>query len=107
MLVKYSYGFVALPGGFDTLDELFETATLIETGKIADHPIVLLGSAYWQPLVRVLRSGAVTMGTLATADLAHLYVCDIPDEAIAYLTRVCSRHTPRRHTRIAASGSNG
>ena len=49
MLVKYSYAFIALPGGFGTLDEIFETATLIQTGKIRDFPLVLMGIEYWRP----------------------------------------------------------
>ena len=55
MLVKYSYAFVALPGGFGTLDEVFETATLIQTGKIQQFPLVLMGRDYWAPLLAFLR----------------------------------------------------
>ena len=51
MLVKYSYAFIALPGGLGTLDEIFETATLIQTGKIRDFPLVLMGKEYWRPLL--------------------------------------------------------
>ena len=54
MLVKYSYAFVALPGGFGTLDEIFETATLIQTGKIRDFPLVLMGREFWRPLADFL-----------------------------------------------------
>ena len=55
MLLKYSYAFVALPGGFGTLDEIFETLVLIQTGKIRPFPLVLLGTDFWAPLVGVLR----------------------------------------------------
>ena len=55
MLVKYSVAFVVMPGGFGTLDELFEAATLVQTGKIAAFPIVLMGTAYWAPLLGFLR----------------------------------------------------
>src|SRR5262249_11369855 len=55
MLVKYSYAFVALPGGFGTLDEIFETATLVQTGKIKEFPIVLVVGYFWEPLVEFLR----------------------------------------------------
>ena len=51
MLVKYSYAFVAMPGGFGTLDELFETSVLIQTAKIRDFPLVLVGSEFWQPML--------------------------------------------------------
>ena len=67
MLVKYSYAFVALPGGFGTLDEIFETAVLIQTGKIRDFPLVLMGQEFWQPLLdfvemRLVREGVVDPG---------------------------------------------
>ena len=58
MLVKYSYAFIALPGGFGTLDEMFEVAVLIQTGKIKRFPIVLIGRDYWEPLIEFLRAAA-------------------------------------------------
>jgi len=58
MLVKYSYAFVALPGGFGTLDEMFEVATLVQTGKVKEFPIVLLGQEYWRPLTDFVRTGS-------------------------------------------------
>jgi uncharacterized protein (TIGR00730 family) len=91
MLVKYSTGFIALPGGFGTLDELFETATLINTGKIADFPIVLLGAAFWQPVLDALRASTTELGTLSAAALQELYVCDDSASAVDYVTRVSCR----------------
>jgi len=82
MLVKYSYGFIALPGGFGTFDEVFEAATLIQTGKIADFPIVLVGTDFWGPLVGVLRDELVARHTIASGDLEHLFVTDDPLEAV-------------------------
>src|ERR1700693_432854 len=65
MLVKYSYGFVAAPGGFGTLDELFEVATLIQTGKIKDFPVVLLGVEYWSPLLDFLRQSLLANAAIS------------------------------------------
>ena len=64
MLVKYSYAFIALPGGFGTLDEIFETATLIQTDKIKDFPLVLVGKEYWRPLLDFLRDRLVEAKTI-------------------------------------------
>ncbi len=82
MLVKYSYAFVVMPGGFGTLDELFETATLIQTGKVKDFPIVLMGVAYWTPLLAFLRDTMVAGNTVAAADVERLHVTDSPREAV-------------------------
>src|SRR5215467_13517781 len=74
MLVKYSYAFVALPGGFGTLDEIFETATLVQTGKIKEFPIVLVVKEFWQPLVEFLRTRPLAFATIAATDLERLVV---------------------------------
>ncbi|PZC45177.1 MAG: hypothetical protein C1O27_002528 [Chloroflexi bacterium] len=81
MLVKYSFAFVALPGGFGTLDEIFEAATLIQTGKIKDFPIVLMGSSFWGPMLAFMRDTLVREGTIDLADLERLIVTDSPAEA--------------------------
>jgi uncharacterized protein (TIGR00730 family) len=85
MLVKYSYAFIALPGGFGTLDEVFETATLIQTRKIQDFPVVLLGEDYWRPLLGFLRDTLIPAGTIDAADFQHLHVTDDPHEAVDYV----------------------
>ena len=100
MLVKYSLGFVALPGGFGTLDELFEAATLIQTAKIADFPIAMVGRAFWEPVLDVLRAEFVTAGTLTDADVAHLHVCDDPADAVRHITGTCGRALPAPVTRF-------
>ncbi len=76
MLVKYSYAFVALPGGFGTMDEVFETLTLVQTGKIHDFPVVLVGEEYWSPLLAFLRDRLLARGAIAEADLELLFVSD-------------------------------
>jgi len=87
MLVKYSYASVTLPGGFGTLDEIFETATLIQTGKIANFPHVLMGRDYWQPLLDFLEQRMVREGTIDDADIERLLVKDDPEEAIAHIAQ--------------------
>ena len=92
MLVKYSKGFIALPGGFGTLDELFEAATLMQTGKVANFPVVLLGREFWQPLVEVMRRDLTAAGTLTAEEMAHLHLCDDESDAIDYIRTVgCER----------------
>jgi uncharacterized protein (TIGR00730 family) len=78
MLAKYSYAFIAMPGGFGTMDELFEIATLIQTGKIRNYPCILFGTEYWAPLMDFLRERLVAMGTIDPGDLDRLFVTDSP-----------------------------
>ena len=85
MLVKYSYGFVAAPGGFGTLDELFEVATLIQTGKIKNFPVVLLGVQYWSPLIEFLRESPLVNAAIDPKDLDQLLVTDSPSEAVSFI----------------------
>ena len=87
MLVKYSYGFVAAPGGFGTLDELFEVATLIQTGKINDFPVVLLGAGYWSPLLKFLRESLLTNSAIDAQDLDQIFVTDSPSEAVSFIQK--------------------
>jgi uncharacterized protein (TIGR00730 family) len=91
MLVKYSYAFVALPGGFGTLDEIFECATLIQTGKIRDFPLVLMGQEFWKPLVEFMESSLVTEGTIDRADLDRLVFTDSAAAAVELITDAALR----------------
>jgi uncharacterized protein (TIGR00730 family) len=84
LLFKYSYGFVVLPGGFGTLDELTEALTLIQTGKIKQFPVVLMGSEYWQPFTELLKQ-MVTNGTISVTDLDLFLVTDHIPEAMAHI----------------------
>lgn len=88
MLVKYSYAFVAMPGGFGTMDEVFETVTLIQTGKIKHFPVVLFGVDYWRPLVDYLRGTLLAAHTIDPADVARLLVTDSVEEAVAHIRTV-------------------
>ena len=83
MLIKYSTAFIMLPGGFGTLDEMFETLTLIQTKKIRPLPVILMGSDYWGGLLDWLRNQVVARGLIAEADLGLFHVLDDVDEAVA------------------------
>ena len=83
MFVKYSQGFVVLPGGFGTLDELFEALTLAQTGKVTSFPVALLGIDYWSGLIGWLRETALAQGTIKQSDLDMLHVTDDVDDAVA------------------------
>jgi uncharacterized protein (TIGR00730 family) len=82
MLVKYSYAFVAMPGGFGTLDEIFETATLIQTGKIQQFPLVLVGKDFWRPLLDFFQHRLVANATIDPVDAERITVTDSPREAV-------------------------
>jgi uncharacterized protein (TIGR00730 family) len=84
MLVKYSYAFVVAPGGFGTLDEMYEALTLIQTGKIHDFPVVVLGTHYWSGMQKQLKT-MVEEGMIDRRDLDLLLVTDDVDEAVAHI----------------------
>lgn len=86
MLVKYSYAFIVLPGGFGTVDELFEALTLIQTGKVSDFPVVLMGRDFWAPLLAQLDT-MVDSGKIDRSDLGLLLVTDDVHEAETHITR--------------------
>ena len=85
MFVKYSQGFLVMPGGFGTLDELFEALTLVQTRKVTSFPVVLFGTAYWRGLLDWFRSTAVEYGAVAERDLALIELTDDVDDAVALL----------------------
>ncbi len=88
MLVKYSYAFVAMPGGFGTLDEIFETITLIQTHKIKDFPMVLMPSEFWTPILNAFHETLLAHGTIDAADFGLLHVLDSPDEAVQRILQI-------------------
>jgi uncharacterized protein (TIGR00730 family) len=103
LLVKYSYAFVFLPGGAGTLDELFEALTLIQTGKIKNFPIVIMGTDYWRELIGLLDKMA-QLGMISASDLDFIYSTDSVDDAIAHIRRKAIEpfglrlvHRVRRH----------
>ncbi|NKY10685.1 TIGR00730 family Rossman fold protein [Cellulomonas hominis] len=82
MFVKYAEGFVVLPGGFGTFDELFEALTLVQTHKVTEFPIVLVGSDYWTGMLDWLRGPVLERGMIREADLELLRLVDDPEEAV-------------------------
>jgi hypothetical protein len=82
LLEKYSYAFIAMPGGIGTLDELFETSVLIQTGKMKEFPFVLVGTEFWTPLLDYMRGALLQAGTIDESDVERWLVTDSPEEAV-------------------------
>jgi uncharacterized protein (TIGR00730 family) len=87
MFVKYSTAFIIFPGGFGTLDELFEALTLIQTRKIKNFPVVLFGSAYWKGMVGWVRELMLSEGKIGEADINMLNLTDSPEEVVEIVAR--------------------
>ena len=94
---NYAQGFVVLPGGFGTLDELFEALTLVQTRKVTSFPVVLFDSTYWSGLIGWLRETALARGSIAEADFGMFTVTDDPDEAVARMLSNQPMPGPARH----------
>jgi uncharacterized protein (TIGR00730 family) len=94
MFVKYADAFVIMPGGFGTLDELFEALTLIQTGKIRDFPVVLVGTAYWQGMLDWMRAVQLPAGAVSEADLELLKLTDDPQEVCDIIVAYVSKAHP-------------
>ena len=103
MLVKYSSAFVAAPGGFGTLDEFFECLTLIQTEKIKQIPMVLLGADYWAGLLDWMENTQVRLGNINASDMSLFHVCNEPEEAMRYIIDWHEKHPdpPPQHDTIA------
>ncbi len=94
MFVKYADAFVILPGGFGTLDELFEALTLIQTGKIRDFPVVLVGTAYWQGMLDWMRNVQLPAGFVSAGDVELLKLTDDPAEVCEIIRAYVSKAHP-------------
>ncbi|MFP4019861.1 MAG: LOG family protein, partial [Bacteroidales bacterium] len=93
MFVKYAQGFIVLPGGFGTLDELFEAITLIQTEKIGKFPIILVGSKFWNGLVDWLKDVVLKEEhNISDEDLELFYVVDTADEAVEHINSFYSQY---------------
>ena len=93
MFVKYAQAFVILPGGFGTMDELFEALTLVQTHKVNQFPVILMGSDFWAPLIDWMRTALVGRGLVAEADLELFTVTDDVDEAVKIIERAYDERT--------------
>lgn len=92
VFIKYSQGFVVLPGGFGTLDELFEALTLIQTGKIAKFPIILAGKNYWQGIYEWICNTMLEQGNINKEDLELFKVADTADEVVKHINEFYSKY---------------
>ena len=98
MFVKYAQAFVIFPGGYGTMDELFEALTLIQTGKVRNFPVVLFGTEYWSGLMAWMRERLVVEKKISAEDLDLIFVTDSPVDAVAHVVE-CQPKGPRAHTR--------
>jgi uncharacterized protein (TIGR00730 family) len=103
MFVKYACAFVGLPGGFGTLDEIFEALTLKQTEKIHDFPVILFGSAFWEGLVRWLHDAPLSERLISRRDLRLFRVTDDVDEVV----QIIQRHWAQRRRTRGPRGGNG
>ena len=92
VFIKYSQALVVLPGGFGTLDELFEALTLVQTGKITKFPIVLVGSEYWSGLLSWIRDTVLGSGNISPGDEELFTVEDDPDEVVRIIQQAHAQH---------------
>ena len=94
MFIKYAQGFIVLPGGFGTLDELFESLTLIQTQKIHPFPVVLVGKEFWGGMIDWLKGTvAEQYGYISPVDMDLFGIVDTAEEAVKYIISFYSKHT--------------
>lgn len=99
MLAKYSYAFIVMPGGFGTLDEFFEVATLIQTGKMQGFPVILVGKDYWEGLLAFLKDPVYTAGNISFSDLESIKLTDDPVEGLNLITAAVIKKFGVRYTK--------
>ncbi len=87
MFVKYASGYIIMPGGFGTLDEFFESLTLIQTGKIRRFPVVLMGRKFWEGPIRWMENTLIEEGMIAADDMNLFYLTDSPEDAVGYIEK--------------------
>lgn len=97
MLTKYSLAFIVMPGGLGTMDELFEVATLIQTGKLKNFPLILMGRDFWQPLIDFMDNVLLKNNTIYPEDIERLLITDSPEEALAHVRKYLKRNNHHPH----------
>lgn len=107
MFVKYASGFIVLPGGYGTLDELFEALTLVQTGKVTRFPIVLIGTEYWGGLVEWLKNGPRDRGLVGPQDVHLLHLTDDPVDAVRYVAEAAERIAKREKEAREGAAAHG
>ena len=96
MFIKYSNAYVIFPGGFGTMDEIFEALTLIQTRKMRNFPVVMFGSSYWKGLLSWIQSTMLSEKNINAEDLGLMYMTDSPQDAVEFIVKCCT-----------ANGNNG
>ena len=99
MFIKFSEAFLIFPGGFGTLDELFEALTLIQTGKISRFPVVLFGKAFWEPMMAFLRTSLLGDHKISATDLDLFAVTDNAQEAVDFIVRARGGKSPKKEAK--------
>jgi uncharacterized protein (TIGR00730 family) len=105
MFVKYAEAFVIFPGGFGTLDELFEALTLIQTQKIHNFPLVLFGTKFWRGMLDWIREIMLEEGKISPGDIDIMFVTDSPEEAVQYILSFPDRDDPSKSKETTAAGT--
>jgi uncharacterized protein (TIGR00730 family) len=106
MFVKYAQAFVIMPGGFGTLDEMFEALTLVQTQKVTRFPVILFGTQYWRGLFDWIRSSVLPNGKITEADLGLIRLTDDVDEAVAAIVEAEAERSEQRAAERAATAAD-
>ena len=106
MMIKYSIAFVIMPGGFGTMDELFESLTLIQTNKIKPFPVIMIGSDYWKGLLRWMDEKLVGTGNIDRRDMKLLTIVDTPEEAMKVIMKKVVLNNVFQRSKTSSNGSS-
>jgi uncharacterized protein (TIGR00730 family) len=106
MFVKYAQAFVALPGGFGTLDEMFEALTLVQTKKVTRFPVVLMGTRYWQGLIDWMRDTMASEGKIGPEDLNLFCLTDDVDDAVSYIVNAAAALNAEQEAAFARAAAD-